>query len=183
MRESAAVASARYAVPTVVATTIGAEVAPPVPWTDESGLLVTVCLDKVGAAPSAAVGVGNETEAIGPVLGTATLCVGDDSGGAGPMFAVCVGNNAGTVLAVGDEADGSALGTLLALKEGKAVGLALKDSEGKAVGKKLGPAVRNAEGSSDGPELEGDMERSAGSVDGLKLGPKVGKGDGALAIG
>jgi len=152
-----------------------------VPWTDESGLVFTVCLGKVGAAPSAAVGVGNETEAIGPVLGTATLCVGDDSGGAGPVFAVCVGNNAGTVLAVGDEAEGSALGTLLALKEGKAVGLALK--EDKAVGRKLGPAVRNAEGSSDGPELEGDMERSAGSVDGLKLGPKVGKGDGALAIG
>jgi hypothetical protein len=96
------------------------------------------------------------------------------------VFAVCVGNNAGTVLAVGDEADGSALGTLFALKEGKAVGLALKDSErAKLLGKKLGPAVRNAEGSSDGPELEGDMERSAG----LKLGPKVGKGDDALAIG
>jgi hypothetical protein len=94
------------------------------------------------------------------------------------MFAVCVGNNAGTVLAVGDEADGSALGTLLALKEGKAVGLALK--EDKAVGRKLGPAVRNAEGSCDGLELEGDMERGAGSADGLTLGPKVGKGDDAL---
>ena len=166
MRESAAVASARYAVPTVVATTIGAEVAAPVPWTDESGLVFTVCLDKVAAAPSAAVGVGNEPDTVGPVA-TATVCVGDDSGGAGPVFAVCVGNNAGTVLAVGDEADGSALGILLALKEGK------------AVGKKLGPAVRNVEGSSDGPELEGDMERSAG----LKLGPKVGKGDDALATG
>ena len=178
MRESAAVASARYAVPTVVATTIGAEVAAPVPWTDESGLVFTVCSDKGGGAPSAAVGVGNEPDTVGPVV-TATVCVGDDSGGAGPVFAVCIGNNVGTVLAVGDEADGSALGTLLALKEGKAVGLALKDSEGKAVGKRLGPAVRNAEGSSDGPELEGDMERSAG----LKLGPKVGKGDDALAIG
>ena len=179
MRESAAVASARYAVPTVVATTIGAEVAAPVPWTDESGLVFTVCSDKVDAAPSAAVGVGNEPDTVRPVVGTSTLCVGDDSVGAGPVFAVCVGNNAGTVLAVGDEADGSALGTLFALKEGKAVGLALKDSEGDAVGKKLGPAVRNAEGSSDGPELEGDLERSAG----LKLGPKVGKGDDALAIG
>ena len=66
------------------------------------------------------------------------------------MFAVCIGNNAGTVLAVGDEADGTALGTLLALKEGE------------AVGKSPGPAVRNVEGSSDGPELEGDMERSTG---------------------
>ena len=177
MRESAAVASARYAVPTVVATTIGAEVAAPVPWTDESGLVFTVCSDKGGGAPSAAVGVGNKTEAVGPVV-TATVCVGDDSGGAGPVFAVCVGNNAGTVLAVGDEAEGSALGTLLALKEGKAVGLALK--EDKAVGRKLGPAVRNAEGSCDGLELEGDMERGAGSADGLTLGPKVGKGDDAL---
>jgi hypothetical protein len=43
--------------------------------------------------------------------------------------------------------------------------------------------VRNVEGSSDGPEVEGNMERSAGSGDGLKLGPKVGKGDGALVIG
>jgi hypothetical protein len=167
VRESAAVASARYAVPTVVATTIGAKVAALVPWTDESGLVVTVCLDKVGAAPSAAVGVGNEPDTVGPV-GTATLCVGDDSGEAGPGFAVCVSNDAGTVLAVGDEANGSALGTLLALKEGK------------AVGKRLGPAVRNVDGSSDGPELEGDMERSAGLEDGPELGPKVGKGDDAL---
>jgi hypothetical protein len=147
VRESAAVASARYAVPTVVATTIGAEVAAPVPWTDESGLVFTVCLGKVGAAPSAAVGVGNELDT---VVGTATLCVGGDSGGAGPVFAVCIGNNAGTVLAVGDEADGSAPGTVLALKEGE------------AVGKSPGPAVRNVEGSSDGPELEGDMEWSTG---------------------
>jgi hypothetical protein len=66
------------------------------------------------------------------------------------VFAVCIGNNAGTVLAVGDEADGSAPGTVLALKEGE------------AVGKSPGPAVRNVEGSSDGPELEGDMERSTG---------------------
>jgi len=87
------------------------------------------------------------------------------------VFAVCVGNNAGTVLAVGDEADGSALGTMLALKEGI------------AVGKRLGPAVRNVKESTDGPELEGDMERSAGSADGLKLGPRVGKGDGALVMG
>ena len=135
--------------PTVVATTIGAVVAP-VPWTDESGLVFTVCLGKVGAAASAAVGVGNELDILGPVVGTATLCVGDDSSVAGSVFAVCVGNNAGTVLAFGDEADGSALGTLLALKEGK------------AVGKSPGPAVRNVEGSSDGPELEGDMERSTG---------------------
>ena len=170
MRESAAVASARYAVPTVVATTIGAEVAAPVPWTDESGLVFTVCLDKVGAAPSAAVGVGNEPDTVGPV-GTATVCVGDDSGGAGPVFVVCVGNNAGTVLAVGDEADGSALGTVLALKKGK------------AVGKSPGPAVRNVVGSDDGAEVEGDMDRSARSADGLKLGPKVGQGDGALVMG
>ena len=171
MSESAAVASARYAVPTVVATTKGAEVVAPVPWTDESGLVFTVCLGKVGAAPSAAVGVGNELDTVGPVVGTATLCVGDDSGGEGPVFAVCVGNNAGTVLAVGDEADGSPLGTLLALKEGK------------AVGKSPGPVVRNVEGSNVGPELEGDMESSIGSADGLKLGPKVGKGNDALVIG
>jgi hypothetical protein len=150
--DSTAVAPPRYATPVEPTTTIGAEVA-------DGRLLGT----------GDGIRGNGEGDAAGIAVGLADCSVdGEELDGNW----VCVGNNnAGTVLAVGDEADGSALGTLLALKEGK------------AVGKSPGPAVRNVEGSSDGPELEGDMERSAGSEDGLKLGPKVGKGDGALVIG
>jgi hypothetical protein len=116
------VATPRYATPVVPTTTIGAEVA-------DGRLLGT--------------GDGIRGNGKGDAAGIAvTVEVADCSVDGEELD--------GNWVCVGDEADGSAPGTLLALKEGE------------AVGKSPGPAVRNVEGSSDGPELEGDMERSTG---------------------